>query len=51
MANPTNIIVECPHCNQPIQIVKIACGIFRHSTFGTFKNKKLKKLKNQSSNE
>lgn len=38
MANPTNIIVECPNCNQPVQIVKIACGIFRH---GTFKNKKL----------
>ena len=23
-------IVECPHCNEPIIIEKLNCGIFRH---------------------
>jgi hypothetical protein len=26
----TNIIVNCPHCNNPVLIEKINCGFFRH---------------------
>jgi len=32
MEKPTNIVVQCPHCDNPVQIAKIACGIFRHGT-------------------
>lgn len=27
------IIVTCPHCHDPVIILKIKCGIFRHGTF------------------
>ena len=35
MNNIENIIVICPHCNDPISIEKINCAIFRH---GIIKN-------------
>ena len=25
-----NIIVKCPHCGDPIEIVEINCAVFRH---------------------
>ena len=27
-----DIVIECPHCNQPILIEKLNCRIFRHGT-------------------
>lgn len=30
MENITNIVVICPHCNEPILIEKTNCCIFRH---------------------
>ena len=27
---PTDFVVECPHCFKPILIEKINCAIFRH---------------------
>lgn len=27
------IYVECPHCNDMVEIIKINCGIFRHGIF------------------
>jgi hypothetical protein len=27
----TDIIVQCPHCDDLIQILSINCGIFRHA--------------------
>ena len=29
------MIVECPHCNDPVFIESINCGIFRHAVFKT----------------
>ena len=29
---PTDFVVECPHCFNPILIEKINCAIFRHGT-------------------
>lgn len=26
-------VVNCPHCNSPIIIVSVNCGIFRHGQF------------------
>ena len=31
--NITNIVVECPHCKEPVLIEKINCCIFRHASF------------------
>lgn len=31
----TNIVIECPHCKEPVLIEKLNCCIFRH---GSFKN-------------
>lgn len=31
------LIVTCPHCDIPVEIEKLNCGIFRH---GTYKNGK-----------
>jgi hypothetical protein len=28
--NPTNLVVECPHCKEPVLIEKLNCCIFRH---------------------
>ena len=28
----TDIVVECPHCKEPILIEKLNCRIFRHGT-------------------
>jgi len=33
--NIDNIVVECPHCKEPILIEKLNCCIFRH---GVLKN-------------
>ena len=30
MENITNIVVECPHCKNPVLIEKLNCCIFRH---------------------
>ena len=27
------IVVTCPHCEQPVIITKINCGIFRHGVY------------------
>ena len=32
------IYVECPHCNDLVEIVKINCGIFRHGVFKETEN-------------
>lgn len=29
------VIVTCPHCGEPIIIIKINCGIFRHGVIIT----------------
>jgi hypothetical protein len=29
----TNLVVECPHCKDPILIEKLNCCIFRHGAF------------------
>ncbi len=29
------LIVTCPHCEAPVEIMKIACGIFRHGVMKT----------------
>ena len=34
--NITNIVVECPHCKEPVLIEKINCCIFRHASFTPF---------------
>lgn len=26
-----NIVVECPHCKYPVEILEINCAIFRHA--------------------
>jgi len=31
--NIINIVVECPHCKEPILIEKLNCCIFRHGIF------------------
>ena len=31
--NITNIVVECPHCKEPVLIEKINCCIFRLNHF------------------
>jgi len=31
----TDIIVVCPHCQEPLLIEKINCGIFRHGVMKT----------------
>ena len=28
-----NFIVECPHCKEAIEVIEIACGIFRHGAY------------------
>lgn len=28
--NSTNLVVECPHCKDPVLIEKLNCCIFRH---------------------
>lgn len=35
LKNIINIVVECPHCKEPILIEKLNCCIFRH---GALKN-------------
>jgi hypothetical protein len=30
---PTDFVIECPHCKEPILIEKLNCCIFRHGTF------------------
>ncbi len=30
------LIVECPHCKDPVMIESVNCGIFRHGTFKNF---------------
>jgi len=27
---PTNLVVQCPHCKEPVLIEKLNCCIFRH---------------------
>jgi hypothetical protein len=27
---PANLVVECPHCKEPVLIEKLNCCIFRH---------------------
>lgn len=27
------LIVSCPHCNDPVEIAQINCGIFRHGVY------------------
>ena len=27
---PTDLVVECPHCKEPVLIKKLNCCIFRH---------------------
>jgi len=29
---PTDFVVECPHCIKPVLIEQINCAIFRHGT-------------------
>ena len=29
---PTDFVIECPHCFTPVLIEKINCAIFRHGT-------------------
>jgi hypothetical protein len=33
--NTVNLVVECPHCKEPVLIEKLNCCIFRH---GVLKN-------------
>jgi hypothetical protein len=33
--NTVNLVVECPHCKEPVLIEKLNCRIFRH---GVLKN-------------
>jgi len=33
--NNLDIVIICPHCNDPILITELNCGIFRH---GVYKN-------------
>jgi len=28
-----NIIIDCPHCNCPMEIIQLNCRIFRHGIF------------------
>jgi hypothetical protein len=30
---PTNLVVQCPHCQYPILIEELNCRIFRHGVF------------------
>jgi hypothetical protein len=29
---PTDFVVECPHCKSPVLIEKLNCAIFRHGS-------------------
>ena len=31
--NIINLVIECPHCNEPILIEQLNCKIFRHGVF------------------
>lgn len=30
---PNHKIIQCPHCQEYIQIIKLNCGIFRHGVY------------------
>ena len=30
---PTNLVVQCPHCQYPVLIEELNCRIFRHGVF------------------
>lgn len=36
---PANLVVECPHCKQPVLIEKLNCCIFRHGVSKKMENK------------
>ncbi len=48
MTEPINLIIQCPHCANPVIIIKLSCGIFRHGTFKKAKGKQINPHATQS---
>ncbi len=48
MTEPINLIIQCPHCANPVIITKLSCGIFRHGTFKKAKGKQINPHATQS---